>query len=186
MSEPARRRATYEDLVALPPNVIGEILYGSLVTQPRPAGPHTSIASNLGGVLIGPFRRGIDGPGGWTILHEPELHIGGHVLVPDLAGWRRETLPEITDAAYFTVAPDWVCEVLSPSTEDRDREEKLPLYGAFGVEWAWLVDPPAQRIEVYRSSRGRWSGLGTYAGPETARLEPFDAIELPIDFLFSR
>jgi hypothetical protein len=90
MAQPVPRRATYEDLVALPPNLIGEIIYGTLVTQPRPASRHARVTSALGGVLVGPFDQGVGGPGGWIILDEPELHFGGHVLVPDLAGWRRE------------------------------------------------------------------------------------------------
>src|SRR4051812_49194820 len=109
-ADPARRVATYADIVALPPHVVGEIVDGELSVSPRPASPHTAAASILGAELIGPFWKGRGGPGGWIILDEPELHLGANVLVPDLAGWRRERMPQIPDAAAFTLAPDWVCE----------------------------------------------------------------------------
>src|SRR5512142_1943672 len=117
MSDPARRNATYDDLLGLPSHVVGELLEGSLVVSPRPASRHARAASGLGGELHGPFQRGRGGPGGWIILDEPELHLGGNVLVPDLAGWRRERMPQLPDVAAFELAPDWVCEVLSASTQ---------------------------------------------------------------------
>ncbi len=120
MADAARRRATYEDVLRAPEHLIAEIIDGELVTQPRPAGRHSAVASALGEELGPPFKRGRGGPGGWLLLYEPELHLGSDVLVPDLAGWRRERLPYIGDEAYFTLPPDWVCEVLSPSTEKRD------------------------------------------------------------------
>jgi len=124
-----RRPATYADLQALPEHVVGELISGELHISPRPAAPHTVAASRLGGGLSGPFDEGRGGPGGWIILDEPELHFGEDVLVPDLAGWRRERMPRPPRAAAFTLAPDWVCEVLSPSTAALDRGIKLPVYG---------------------------------------------------------
>jgi hypothetical protein len=112
MADPAKRRATYEDLLAVPEHLVAEILNGELVTQPRPAAPHAHATSSLGGELYGPFTRGKGGPGGWVILFEPELHLQGHVLVPDLAGWRRERMPEVPDTAAIELAPDWICEIL--------------------------------------------------------------------------
>src|SRR5580700_3070151 len=114
MGDPVKRRATYEDLLAVPEHLIAEIIDGELLTQARPALPHSRAATALGGELHGPFDRGRGGPGGWILLDEPELHIHGDVLVPDLAGWRRERMPELPDAAAIELAPDWVCEVLSP------------------------------------------------------------------------
>src|SRR6476646_4505786 len=107
---------TYADIEALPPNQVGEIVRGVLYANPRPASPHAAAASAVGEELGPPFKRGRGGPGGWVILDEPELHLGEDVLVPDLAGWRRERMPELPRAAFFTLAPDWACEVLSPST----------------------------------------------------------------------
>ena len=149
-SEPARRDATYEDLLVLPENVVGEIIGGVLHTQPRPAGPHTAVASALGADLGSPFGRGRGGPGGWYILYEPELHFGTDIVVPDLAGWRAERLPaEARTQPFFTIAPDWIAEIASPATTQRDRLLKVPLYAAQGVAYLWLVEPVDARIEAY-------------------------------------
>jgi Uma2 family endonuclease len=111
-----RKPATYADVLAAPDHVVAEILDGELHLSPRPAPRHAAASSGLGGALHGPFDRGRGGPGGWRILDEPELHLGADVVVPDLAGWRRTRLPRLPDEAYFTLAPDWICEVVSPST----------------------------------------------------------------------
>jgi Uma2 family endonuclease len=130
MSEPVARRATYEDLLQVPEHLVAEIIHGQLVTHPRPAPRHARASSSLGDELVSPFDKGRGGPGGWWILDEPELHLGAHVLVPDLAGWRRERMRSLPDTAWFELAPDWVCEVLSPGTARLDRVEKLPIYAA--------------------------------------------------------
>src|SRR3954469_19822214 len=135
MADPAKRRATYEDLIAAPEHLVAELIYGELVTHPRPAIPHTRAAARLGIGLGGPFDRGRGGPGGWVILDEPELHLLSHVLVPDLAGWRRTRMPEMPDATAFELAPDWVCEVLSPSTAAIDRADKVPIYAQAGIAY---------------------------------------------------
>ena len=140
--------ATYADIEALPPHVTGEILYGVLHSHPRPAPRHSMAASVLGAEMIGPFQKGRGGPGGWIILDEPELHLGPHVVVPDIAGWRRERMPKLPETAYFETAPDWVCGVLSPSTARIDRTDKLAIYAADGVGHCWLVDPDARTLEV--------------------------------------
>lgn len=124
----SKRPATYADLEALPPNQVGEILEGVLYGFPRPATPPRQGLEQLGAELDGPFDRGRSGPGGWLILDEPELHLREDVLVPYLAAWRRERMPEMPAAAFISIAPDWVCEVLSPSTAGIDRTEKLPIY----------------------------------------------------------
>ena len=116
-----RREATYEDLLSLPDDVLGQIVEGELHATPRPAIDHQRASSVLGIRLGDPFDLGGGGPGGWWIVDEPELHLDWNVLVPDLAGWRRERLPELPREAFFTLAPDWVCEVLSPSTARLDR-----------------------------------------------------------------
>src|ERR1700744_4250912 len=134
MADPAKKRATYADLLAAPENLVAEIIHGVLSTQPRPALPHTRAPSRLGAKLGGPFDLGDGGPGGWVILDEPELHLrDSDVLVPDLAGWRLRRMPRLPlEATAVELAPDWVCEVLSPSTAATDRADKLPIYAAEG------------------------------------------------------
>lgn len=183
MEEPARKRATHDDIIALPENVVGEIIDGELVVSPRPAPPHALASSVIGGDLQPAFGRrgGGRGPGGWWILDEPELHLGAHVLVPDLAGWRRERLPTLPEATGFTVAPDWVCEVVSPSSARRDRVRKMQLYASFQVAALWLVDPLARVLESYRLEGGAWVVAGTWGGSVTVRVPPFQGIELDLD-----
>ena len=173
-------RATYEDLLKVPDDKVAEIVDGELYVSPRPAMPHAFAASGLGVDLGGPFDRGRGGPGGWWIVDEPELHFGEDVLVPDLAGWRRERMPEAPRTAFVTLAPDWVCEVLSPSTERLDRARKLRVYAREGVDHAWLVNPLARTLEVYRRAEQRWLILATHEADAIVRAEPFDAVELDL------
>jgi Uma2 family endonuclease len=187
MGQPARRRATYEDLLAVQAPLVAELVNGVLITSPRPASRHARASSRLGGELHGPFDRGqAGGPGGWILLDEPELHLHEDVLVPDIAGWRRTRMPELPDTAAFELAPDWICEVLSPSTHAVDRAEKLPIYAREGVAHAWLVDPMEQTLEVFHLEQARWSLVGTWHGEAKVRAEPFDAIELELGALWSR
>lgn len=181
-----KKPATYEDLVALPENLVGEIVDGDLYTSPRPASPHAVAASALGEELGPPFKRGRGGPGGWFLLFEPELHVVGQVMVPDLAGWRRERMPVMPDVAFFELAPDWVAEVISPSTATLDRDRKMPHYLRAGVRQIWIVDPIAKMLEIFRSEGERWLLLATHSGDEKARAEPFDAIELDLSVLWAR
>ena len=174
------QKATYQDLIDLPPQMVGEIIGGELYASPRPAFAHATVASELGSDLIGPFRRGRGGPGGWWILDEPELHFDEDVLVPDLAGWRRERLPDPQRLTFSTVAPDWACEVLSPRTRRLDRALKMGVYAREGVSWLWLLDPSTRSLEAYRLENGRWSLLGTWFDGDRVRVEPFDAIELDL------
>jgi Uma2 family endonuclease len=176
----------YEQFLQVPRNLVAEVIRGALVTQPRPAAKHARATSRLGSVL-GPFDAdGPKEPGGWVILDEPELHLGPDILVPDLAGWRRTRMPELPDVAAFELAPDWVCEVISASTEAIDRTDKLPLHAAAGVAHAWLVNPVAQTLEVYKQQAGRWMLLGTFRDAALVRAEPFDAIELELAALWAR
>ena len=185
MSRLLKKDATYEDLCAVPENFVAEILGGELYAFPRPAPRHSLAASVLGGKLTGPFHIGENGPGGWWLLDEPELHFNSDVLVPDIAAWRRERMPALPDTAYFTVAPDWICEVLSPSTESVDRGKKLAIYAREGVRYAWLLNPLLQTLEVWRLVSQRWSLVDTHAASVRVRAEPFDAIELPLSALWS-
>jgi Uma2 family endonuclease len=185
MVESAPRRATYADLAAVPEHLRAQIVDGELVVTPRPGARHAAAASALGEELGPPFKRGRGGPGGWLILFEPELHLGEHVLVPDLAGWHRERLPQVGDEAFFTLVPDWVCEVLSPSTAGLDRVRKLPVYGHAGVHHVWLVDPAARTLEVLERQSEQWLLLAAYEGGLRVRAAPFDAIELDLGVLWA-
>ena len=153
-----------------------KIINGTLHTHPRPAAPHALASTALGGDLLNPFQFGRGGPGGWWILFEPELHLGEEVLVPDLAGWRRERMPDYPDTAYFTLAPDWVCEVLSPSTRKLDLHEKRPLYALAGVGHLWLVDPTDRTLEAFELRQGEWVLIATAKDDEPVSIRPFDAI----------
>ncbi len=186
MTLPAQRPATYDDIVALPEHLIGEIVAGELFVNPRPAVPHAVGASTLGAKLLTRMQLGDGGPGGWWILDEPELHLGENVVVPDIAGWRRERLPQLPRDAFLTVAPDWVCEVLSPATSRFDRTKKLPVYARAGVSHLWLLDPLAETLEVYRLESGHWVLLATHGGDEVVRAEPFEVVELELKSIWGR
>jgi Uma2 family endonuclease len=179
------RPATYDDLVAVPEHLVAEIVDGELWTSPRPAPRHGAASSEVGHQLGPPFHRGRGGPGGWWILDEPELHLGGHAVVPDLAGWRRQRMPRLPDTAHFVLAPDWVCEVLSPSTMQLDREKKLGVYAGHGVRHAWLVDPLARTLEVLRLEGAHWTLIDTHTGEAVVRAEPFEAVELELGALWA-
>jgi Uma2 family endonuclease len=176
--------ASYEDILALPEHVIGEIIDGELIVSPRPAPKHALSATVLSGELGGPFHRGRGGPGGWWIIFEPELHLDPDVLVPDLAGWRRERMPALPQKAWFDLAPDWLCEVLSPSTAIIDRTRKLRIYARNRVSWVWFVDPAAHTVEALRLEGSAWMVALTAGGDEKVRIPPFDAIELELDALW--
>ena len=182
MAEP-KRRATYEDLMEVPDTKVAEIIDGELIVSPRPASPHAHAATLLGVDVAAPFHRDAGDPsglGGWWILLGPELHFGEDVVVPDWAGWRRERMRVFPSTPYFTLAPDWVCDVVSPSTGRIDRSRKMRIYAREGVGHLWLVDPLLQTVEVYRAETGRWVVAVTHAGDETARIEPFEGVELHI------
>lgn len=175
-----KRRATYKDLERVPDTMVAEIVDGELFASPRPAPRPAVAASALVANLNTPFYQGRGGPGGWWILVEPELHFGEDVLVPDLAGWTRARMPSLPQEAFFTLAPDWVCEVVSPHNERHDRTRKLPVYAREGVRQAWIVDPLERSLEVLRLEEGRWSVLSTHRGDAIIRAEPFQAIEIDL------
>jgi Uma2 family endonuclease len=165
----------------VPDTKVAEIIDGELVVSPRPASPHGFAATVLGSDLVVAFHGDMTSPvrpGGWWILLEPELHFGDDVLVPDWAAWRRERMPTVPNAPFFTLAPDWVCEVVSPSTGRIVRGRKLRIYAGVGIEWLWFVDPLARTLEIYRLEGGRWTVVTAHGGDDVVRAEPFDAIEL--------
>lgn len=186
MSEPAKRQATYADLLDLPDNLVGEILHGQLHTQPRPAPKHARAYSSMTGNLWNPFDNGTGGPGGWWILGESELHLGSNILMPDIVGWRRERMPALPDIAWFELRPDWVCEILSPSTAASDRAVKMPIYAREGVPHLWLVDPDARTLETYHlQHNGHWLLLETLQDDAPVKQAPFDAITFPLGSLWA-
>lgn len=183
-ADPAIRRATYADLEKVPPHLVAEIVDGRLETHPRPAPRHATAASALGGELTSSFQRGRGGPGGWIFAVEPELHLGRDVVVPDLAGWRRERLGKEPETAYFETPPDWVCEILSPATERLDRGPKRRVYSDASVSYLWLLDPKAKLLECFALAGGRWLLQATFEPGDEVRVEPFDAVGFPLDALF--
>jgi len=179
----ARRQkpATYEDLLAVPEHLVAEILDGELFASPRPRSRHARTSLILGGSLVNAFDGppgGGDNPGGWWFLSEPELHFEEDVVVPDIAGWRRERLPVIPDVPWLDKRPVWVCEVISPSTERIDRGRKLRIYARENVSHLWLVNPVVKTTETYRLQGANWSLINTLSGDETIRAEPFEAVPL--------
>ena len=176
MAELAPKPATYADLEAVPPHRVAEIIYGALVTHPRPSPRHALAASALGGRLTPSYQRGDGGPGGWIFMGEPELHFGSNVVVPDIAGWRRERLPALPTTAYLETPPDWICEILSDSTERYDRNAKRLIYGDVGVAYLWLLDPRSRVLEVFQLTAGQWLLAATFAGDDAIRTVPFNDI----------
>ena len=180
------KRATYADIEALPKNWVGEILLGVLHAHPRPALPHTKVATRLGVGLGAPFDVGQGGPGGWILLDEPELHLGPEpdIVVPDLAGWKRTRMDSIPAKPFLTLAPDWIAEIVSPSTEAEDRGEKMTIYARERVPHAWLLDPQVRTLEIFRLDGETWRMVKTWHGDVRVRAEPFDAIELDLALLW--
>ena len=180
-----RGRATYQDVLDAPAHQVAEIVDGTLHTHPRPAVPHTRASSSLGAKIGGPFDYDAGGPGGWWILDEPELHLGEDVVVPDLAGWRRERMPELPDAAYVTLAPDWACEVLSPSTRKVDLQGKRPIYAREGVGHLWLIDAVDRTLEAFELRDGEWVLIACAKDDEPVSIRPFDAITFSLGDLWA-
>jgi len=183
----AEAYSLYDQLMGLPEGLTGEILNGQVHAQPRPSGPHMGVGSALQIELGGPFDRGRGGPGGWRILVEPEIHFvrDREVCVPDLGGWRRVRLPQLPADQRFEVVPDWVCEILSPSTESKDRPIKMPIYARYGVGFAWLVEPWQRTLEAFALEEGGWRQFGTWRGDDTVAVPPFDAIRLALGDLWA-
>jgi len=185
MSEAAKKQATYEDLYDIPENMTGEIIDGELVATPRPARRHVHAASVLGSAVGPSYQFGRGGPGGWIIYDEPEIHFDEkNIIVPDLAGWRKERLTTLPGEHRFVVPPDWVCEILSPRTASKDRIKKMRTFARHEVPYAWLIDPVLMTLEVFKLETGRWFLADAFAGNEKVRAEPFQEIELELGLLW--
>jgi Uma2 family endonuclease len=178
------RPARWEDLDEVPEDWVGEIVGGALVMTPRPGVAHQRASTHLGGLVVGPFGMGVGGPGGWVILVEPYVAFGDEVRAPDLAGWRRERWVEPPGRAPVRVAPDWICEVLSASTQAEDRTAKRELYRRASVRHLWLIDPEARTLEVQRLEREGWLIVGSWADDDHVRAEPFEAIDIDLGLLW--
>ncbi len=176
--------AIYADIEALPPHMVGEILFGSLVTHPRPTPRHGAAAYALGGVVGSPYQFGNGGPGGWIFIVEPEIHFGPHVVVPDIAGWRLENSAGIAEKAWIDTPPDWLCEVLSPSTEKYDRHDKQRIYATYEVGHVWHVNPTTQLLEVYERQVRNWLRTHTFADQETVSAPPFESLSFNLGLLW--
>lgn len=186
MSSAVKKLATYEDVLAAPEQLVAELVDGRLITSPRPTFPHARVGSGLGAKLYTLFDDGDGGPGGWVILFEPELHLGPHVLVSDIAGWRRERMPEIPNVPYSELAPDFCCEILSRSSASFNRAKKMPTYAAHGVGHVWLVDPLTQTLEVYSLDGATYRLLSVHANDDVVEAPPFDAVPLELARLWRR
>lgn len=181
-------RATFADYAAVPDHLDATLIGGVLQVMPKPAPPHVHVASELCSELAMPFWKGRGGPGGWRILKGGELRLSAEerdIVAPDIAGWRIERMPLLPNKAYFTVAPDWICEVLSASTEKLDRIDKMLVYAREGVKHVWLVHPIRQTVEVFALTPEKlWLSIGLHAGNVQVRIPPFDAIELDLGSLW--
>jgi Uma2 family endonuclease len=185
MSQTAETRATYEDLYNIPDNMTGEIISGRLIVTPRPSRRHGYAASSLSSLLIAPFQFGESGgPGDWILLIEPEIALDQNILAPDIAGWKRRRFPVEEDHNWISAVPDWVCELLSPSTAKTDKTAKMPLYARSAVGCLWLVDPIARTLDVFRLMENNWVVAGLYEGNDKVRAEPFQAVEIDLGLLW--
>ena len=169
-------RATCQDVLDAPEHLVAEIIDGTLYTHPRPAPRHATAGAGLLGRLRPAFDRSDGGPGGWRTLYEPELHLDDEILVPDLAGWRRERMPELPDTAYLMLAPDWICEVLSPSTRKLDLVHKRPIYASVGIVHLWLIDPVERILEAFKLHDGKWQLIATVEDDDPVCIAPFEAV----------
>lgn len=102
------------------------------------------------------------------------------MLVPDIAGWRRERLPELPEGPGIEIPPDWACEVLSPSIEKFGRRQKLPRYAIAGVAHLWLIDPSKRRLEVFSRHELDWVLLEQYSGEAVVNAPPFEAVSIEL------
>ncbi|MEL6299436.1 MAG: Uma2 family endonuclease [Pseudomonadota bacterium] len=180
----APRPATPADLEELPEDMVGQIVYGTLHAHPRPAPRHSRAQHRLSGEIDGPFDRGTSGPGGWIFLTKPELHLGPHIFVPDIAGWKRDRLTPFPETAYVETPPDWVCQVLSPATAKVDRTDKVKIYADFGVPHAWYVDPDARTLEAFALQDRTWLLMATFKDAEPVTAPPFEVHTFPLSNLW--
>jgi Uma2 family endonuclease len=181
MTKPSPKAPTLADLDALPPGIVGEIINGVLYTMTKPRAPHQNTTRRIGGRIGDRFEDGIEGPGGWWILPEPGIELPNTPEIsPDVAGWRRERMPELPVDEPIRVVPDWICEILSKTTRRHDQLVKMPYYAEVGVAYAWTVDLEARELTAHRLESRHWVTIGTYSDQTEARIAPFDAVPLNV------
>ena len=178
------RKATHQDVLDAPPNKIAQVIGGTLHLMSRPASLHAAAVTSLGDELLSPFQKGRGGPGDWWLVFEPELHLGDDILVPDLAGWHRARMPDYPDVPHFILRPDWVCEVLSPSTRGFDLNDKRDIYARQGLPYLWVIDPKARTLEAFRLHGHQWLSLGVCSKADPVSLPPFEAVTFPLNTLW--
>ena len=183
LSDLAPRPATYADLEAVPAHLVAEILDGALYTHPRPVARNGAASFALANTLGGPFQFGRGGPGGWTFIDESELHLGPHVVVPDLAGWRQERMPFVPDVAFIDFVPGWVCEILTPSTEKNDRGRKRRIYATYGLPHYWLLHVSKRQLEAYELRDGKFALFETFEDGADVDAPPFAAAPFSLSLL---
>ncbi len=180
MIESVKSNADYADLYSIPENMIGEIIDGELYAMPRPSPRHCNTASSLGIIIGYYYKIGMNGGiGGWWILDKPGIHFSDlkeDIMVPDISGWKKEKMPELPAETYFSVTPDWICEILSPATAAHDRKKKLPKYAKFGVSYFWIVDPANRTVEILKLKNGEYSVSAVYCEDDKMKAEPFTEI----------
>lgn len=162
-----------------------EVVGGELMWKAAPTFDHGDLQAALCGRLIG--FRGYGRPGGWWLGTEVEVELAPHeVYLPDIAGWRIERVPDRPRGKPVRVAPDWVCEILSPSTASRDLGHKQRNYHLARVGHYWVVDPDHQLLEVFRWREAGYELAMAAAVGDTVGGEPFDAISLDLSDIFGR
>ena len=182
----AHQHDLYAELEALPSNMVGEIISGALHAHPRPTRRHGRAAGELFAELHSPFRRSRGGPGGWVFIPEHELHLGQHIVVPDISGWKQERYPIDETTPFSAVPPDWLCEVLSPSSARLDRFQKLPIYAGHGVKHCWFVDPIEKTLEVFILDNGTYKLGPTFTDNAPVTAPPFEVHTFDLGLLWEQ
>jgi Uma2 family endonuclease len=159
-----------------------EVIDGVAEEKAAPGFNHALVVNQLGGIVGQAFgRKGRGGPGGWWITNDPDIELSSLDLVrPDVAGWRRERMPERPVVRPVTVAPDWICEILSPSNRKRDLVDKHNLYHRHGVSHYWQVDPEAQTLTVLGHEPDGYKVLLVASGLQPVRAAPFEQLEFSV------
>jgi Uma2 family endonuclease len=179
-----RMKLTYEDLCNVPDDMTGEIIDGELSLTPMPSKQQIHTGTKLANAVVAAYHFGTKGPGGWIILDEPDLAFGEDILVPELAGWKEDRFIVSWEHHWISVAPDWVCEIISPETAQRDRTQKMPIYERNGVSYVWLIDPAEKSLEIFRLESGKWGAPTLYTGNDKVRAEPFEQTEINLGDLW--
>jgi Uma2 family endonuclease len=185
VSDPAKRLATYADLLVLPGDERGEVIGGEIVVQPSPTPAHQSTIAEIYAELRNPFQRGRGGPGGWWLIPDVDVEFGVHdILRPDISGWRRDRVPGFPAERPVRHRPDWLCEGLSPRTALHDQGDKRAIYQSAGVPWYWLVDPLNRTLSVLRLVPDGYV-VDQVAGDQgIVALPPFEAVTIDLASVF--